>query len=39
MVNFEIVIELPERTEITSIIIKTSAESLNLKVEDRFMPG
>jgi len=39
MINSEIVIELPERTKITFIIIKTSAESLNLKVEDRFMPG
>ena len=32
MVNSEIVIELPEGTEITSTITKTSAESLNLKV-------
>lgn len=32
MVNTEIVIELPEGTEITSIITKTSAESMNLKV-------
>lgn len=32
MVNSEIVIELPGGTEITSIITKTSAESLNLKV-------
>jgi len=32
MVNTEIVIELPEGTEITSIITKKSAESMNLKV-------
>jgi len=32
MVNAEIVIELPEGTEITSIITKTSAENMNLKV-------
>ncbi|HOW13822.1 molybdopterin-binding protein [Methanosarcina sp.] len=32
MVNAEIVIELPEGTEITSIITKTSAESMKLKV-------
>jgi len=31
MVNTEIVIELPGGTEITSIITKTSAESMNLK--------
>ncbi|MFZ2499518.1 TOBE domain-containing protein [Methanosarcina sp.] len=32
MVNAEIVIELLEGTEITSIITKTSAESMKLKV-------
>jgi molybdopterin-binding protein len=32
MVNAELVIELPEGTEITSIITKTSAESMKLKV-------
>lgn len=32
MVNSEIVLELPEGTEITSIITKASAESLKLKV-------
>lgn len=32
MVNAEIVIELPGGTEITSIITKTSAESMQLKV-------
>jgi len=31
MVNAEIVVELPGGTEITSIITKTSAESMNLK--------
>ncbi len=31
MINSEIVIELAEGTEITSIITKKSAESLNLK--------
>ena len=31
MVNSEVVIELPGGAEITSIVTKTSAESLNLK--------
>ena len=31
MVNSEVVIELPGGEEITSIVTKTSAESLNLK--------
>ncbi len=31
MVNAEIVVELPDGTEITSIITKTSAESMKLK--------
>ena len=31
MINSEIVIELPEGTEITSIITRKSAENLNLK--------
>ena len=32
MVNSEITVELPSGTEITSIITKTSAENLGLKV-------
>lgn len=31
MVNAEVVVELPDGTEITSIITKTSAESMKLK--------
>ncbi|WP_394339154.1 TOBE domain-containing protein [Methanosarcina sp. UBA411] len=32
MGSSEIITELPEATEITSIITKTSAENLNLKI-------